>query len=314
MKKISILTITIITILSFMLISGAAVTQEEIKIDKKIKDKPYTLKKDKFFNETQLIMTKDEVEIYKHLADNAARESFIEDFWEKRDPTPGTEANENRIEYEHRVEYVERFFKEKIGSGHGWDSDRGKVYLLLGEPDERSTQQGTIMDRFGHAKRVLKEIWIYNYHRLYLEFSDADGFGIYRLDNWSPSLLSAFERAKFTINPTKETEQSFKFKSSVEDNKVNITIPIKAVSFDEKENTMTARFKITIFIYHQYKKVKQMEETQEISGTKEELLNRENIRLTIPFTLTDKGKYLLDVIVEEVVTGAKYRTAIKVRL
>lgn len=314
MKKISILTITIITILSFMLISGAAVTQEEIKIDKKIKDKPYTLKKDKFFNETQLIMTKDEVEIYKHLADNAARESFIEDFWEKRDPTPGTEANENRIEYEHRVEYVERFFKEKIGSGHGWDSDRGKVYLLLGEPDERSTQQGTIMDRFGHAKRVLKEIWIYNYHRLYLEFSDADGFGIYRLDNWSPALLSAFERAKFTINPTKETEQSFKFKSSVEDNKVNITIPIKAVSFDEKENTMTARFKITIFIYHQYKKVKQMEETQEISGTKEELLNRENIRLTIPFTLTDKGKYLFDVIVEEVVTGAKYRNAIKVRL
>jgi GWxTD domain-containing protein len=314
MKKISILAITIITILTFGLIPGAAAAQEEIKIDKKIKDKPYTLKKDKFFNETQLIMTKDEVEIYKHLADNAARELFIEDFWEKRDPTPGTEANENRIEYEHRIEYVERFFKEKIGTGRGWDSDRGKVYLLLGEPDERSTQQGTIIDRFGHAKRVLKEIWIYNYHRLYLEFSDADGFGIYRLGNWSPSLLSAFERAKFIINPTKEKEQSFKFKSSVEDNIVNITIPIKAVSFDEKENTMNARLKITIFIYHQYKKVKQMEETQDISGTKEELLNRENIRLTIPFTLTDKGKYLFDVIVEEVGTGVKYRNTIKVKL
>lgn len=312
MKKISIYRITLITVLIFTLISGTAAGRK--KKDAKIKDKPYSLKKDKFFNETRLIMTKDEAEIYKHLADKEARESFIRDFWGKRDPTPGTEINENRMEYERRVEYVERFFKEKIGTGHGWDSDRGKVYLLLGEPDERSSQYGTIIDRFGQPKRVLKEIWIYNYHRLYLEFSDADGFGIYRLDNWSPSLLSAFERAKFIINPTKDTEQSFKFKSSVEDNKVNITIPIKAVSFDEKGNTMNARFKITLFIYYQYKKVKQMEETQDISGTKAELLNRENIRLTVPFTLTDKGKYLFDVIVEEVGPGTKYRTTIKYKL
>jgi len=312
MKKISIL--TIITVLTFTLIPSAAVSQEKIKIDKKIKDEPYTYKKDKFFNETRLIMSKDEVEIYKHLADKEARESFVEDFWEKRDPTPGTEANESRMEYERRVEYVERFFKEKIGTGRGWDSDRGKVYLLLGEPDERSTQPGTIIDRFGLAKQVLRETWIYNYHRLYLEFSDADGFGIYRLNNWSPSLLSAFERAKFAINPIEKAGHTFKFKSSIEDNQVKINIPIKVVSFDEKENTMNARFKITIFVYHQYKKVKQMEETQDISGTKEELLKRENIQLIIPLTLTSKGKYLFDVIVEEVGPGAKYRNTIKYKL
>lgn len=312
MKKISIF--TIITVLTFALISGAAASQEKIKIDKKIKDKPYTYKKDKFFNETRLIMSKDEVEIYKHLPDKIARESFVEDFWEKRDPTPGTEENENRMEYERRVEYVERFFKEKIGKGRGWDSDRGKVYILLGEPGEKSTQHGTIIDRFGYAKRVLQEIWIYNYHRLRLEFSDANGFGIYRLHNWSPSLLSAFERAKFVINPTEKVEQTFKFKSTVENNEVNIRIPITAVSFDEKENTMNARFKITIFIYHQYKKVKQMEETRGFDGTKEELLNRENIELAIPITLSSRGKYLFDVIVEEVGSGAKYRDTIKYKL
>lgn len=312
MKKISIL--TIITVLTFALISGTAASAEKIKTGKKIKDKPYSYKKDKFFNETRLIMSKDEVEIYKHLADKIARESFVEDFWEIRDPTPGTEANENRMEYERRVEYVERFFKEKIGKGRGWDSDRGKVYLLLGEPDERNTQHGTIIDRFGQAKRVLQEIWIYNHHRLRLEFSDANGFGIYRLHNWTPSLLSAFERAKFIINPTEKVEQTFKFKSTVENNEVNIRIPITAVSFDEKENTMNARFKITIFIYHQYKKVKQMEETRDFDGTKEELLNRENIELAIPIKLTDKGKYLFDVIVEEVGSGAKYRDTIKYKL
>jgi GWxTD domain-containing protein len=312
MKKMSIL--TIITVLTLALISGAAAGQEKIKIDKKIKDNPYNYKKDKFFNETQLIMSKEEVQIYKHLPDKAARESFVEDFWEKRDPTPGTEVNENRIEYERRIEYVERFFREKIGSGHGWESDRGKVYLLLGEPDERSTQYGTIIDRFGHAKRVLNEIWIYNYYRLYLDFADADGFGVYRLRNWSPSLLSAFDRAKFTINPTEKTEQIFKFKSTVEKNEVKVRIPIKTVSFDEKENTMNARFKITLFIYKKYKKIDQVEKTQDIHATKEELLNRENIELTIPITLTSKGKYLFDVIVEEVSTGAKYRDTIKARL
>lgn len=312
MKKISIL--TIITVLTFGLISGAAAGAEKIKTDKKIKDKPYSYKKDKFFIETRLIMTKAEVEIFKHLPDKAARELFIEDFWKKRDPSPGTEENENRREYERRLEYAERFFKEKIGTGRGWESDRGKVYLLLGEPDERSTQQGTIIDRFGQPKRVLMEIWVYTYHRLYLRFVDAEGLGRYQLRNWSASLLSAFERAKFVINPTEKADQTFKFKSTVENNKVNIHIPIKTISFDEKGNTMNARFKITMFIYHKYKKVNQVEETRDFAETKEELLKRENIKLTIPITLTDKGKYLLDVMVEELGSGSKYRDTIKVRL
>ena len=312
MKKISML--TTITVLTLVLISGTAAGQEKIKIDKNIKNKPYSYKKDSFFNETRLIMTKDEVEIYKHLADKAAREDFIEDFWKKRDPTPGTEANENRMEYARRIEYVERFFKERIGKGRGWDSDRGKVYLMLGEPDERNTQQGTIIDRFGQPKRVLKEIWIYNHHRLRLEFSDANGFGVYRLRNWSPALLSAFERAKFTINPSDEVAQTFKFKSTVEKNEVKVRIPITTVSFKEKDNIVQARFKITLFIYHQYKKVNQVEKTEDIGGTKEEFLNRQDIELTIPITLSGKGKYLVDVIVEEVGSGAKYRDTIKVKL
>ena len=310
MKKISIL--AIIMVFTISLIPGPAVGQE--KIDKKNKDESYTYKKDKFYNETRFIMSKDEAEIYKHLADNEARESFMEDFWEKRDPTPGTEENENRIEYERRLKYVERFFKEKIGTGRGWESDRGKVYLLLGEPDQKSTRYGKIFDRFGLVKEVLMETWVYNYHSLYLQFADADGFGRYRLDNWSPSLLSAFERAKFAIIPTGKAAQTFKFKSSVENNEVKVLIPIKTVSFAEKENTMKARFKITLFIYHRYKKVNHREEIQDFSGSKEELLNRENIQLTIPFTLTSKGKHLLDVIVEEVGSGAKYRETIKVKL
>jgi len=62
---------------------------------------------------------------------------------------PETEENEVQLEYEARLEFVERWFREKVGSGRGWESDRGKIYLMLGAPDERSTRQESIIDRFG---------------------------------------------------------------------------------------------------------------------------------------------------------------------
>lgn len=309
MKKISILMLTIA--LALPLAFNTEMYAGKNKPDKSLKDKPYNYKNDEFFNKTQPIMLKNEVQIYKHLPDEVSRQAFAEDFWKKRDPSPGTEENENRMEYERRIEYVNRFFRERVGTGRGWESDRGKVYVLLGEPDERSTQLGYIIDRFGHQKRVLKEIWVYNYHRLYLEFVDRDELGRYRLRNWSASLLSAFDRAKFQVIPIEKADQAFKFKADVDKNEVNIHIPINTVTFDESENIMNARFKITLFIYHKYKKVNQNEETRDFRGTKEELLNRKNIELTIPITVSLKGKYLFDVIVEEVSSGAKYRDMIK---
>ena len=41
----------------------------------------------------QLIMTKEEKDIFTHLPDKASREEFIADFWAKRDPDPETETN-----------------------------------------------------------------------------------------------------------------------------------------------------------------------------------------------------------------------------
>jgi hypothetical protein len=47
---------------------------------------------DDFFDKASLIMTKVEIEIYKHLADDRARDEFIADFWKKRDPTPSNRS------------------------------------------------------------------------------------------------------------------------------------------------------------------------------------------------------------------------------
>jgi GWxTD domain-containing protein len=274
---------------------------------KKIESEPYN---DDFYEKTRLIMLKSEVRLYKHLPDQAAREDFIEEFWKKRDPTPTTEANENRMEFERRIEFVEQFFKEKVGSGRGWETDRGKIYVLLGAPDERTTGQGNTVDRFGQLKRVLKEIWVYNNYRLILVFIDRDELGVYRLRNWNMDLLRAIEQAKFKIYQEKDKEEKqewLKFKPSFKNNELIILIPNKQITFDEKENRMSARFKITLYIYHNYKKVDEMEVTRDVSDSKEAFLNKKNIQLTIPYTLSTRGRYLFDIIVKDMISGSSSR-------
>ena len=65
---------------------------------------PLNIEKDpfyeSFFGKTSLIMTKEEIEIYKHIPDKESKEEFIREFWQIRDPDPGTEENENKIEFE----------------------------------------------------------------------------------------------------------------------------------------------------------------------------------------------------------------------
>ena len=48
------------------------------------------------------------------------------------DPTPKTEQNEVMEEFFDRVEYTSSNFPEL---GPGWQSDRGRVYILYGPPE-----------------------------------------------------------------------------------------------------------------------------------------------------------------------------------
>jgi len=274
---------------------------------------------DEFYETTRLIMLKKEVQIYKHLPDQASRKTFIKDFWKKRDPTPDSEENENKTVFYQRLAYVDKWFKEKTGKGRGWDSDRGKVFLLLGGPDERSTRQGTIIGNTGSPITVTAEIWFYDYYRVYLEFVDEDGFGRYRLRHWPIQLLSAFDRAKFTIHQDKnQTGTPFKFKAKFKNNEIKIKIPTKAINFDfdKDEDKMNARFKVTAYIYQDYKRIDKIETTRVISKSKDAFSKLKNIVLAIPYTPSAKGKYVFDIIVEDEITPSrsKYRDMISYKL
>src|SRR5204862_970175 len=68
------------------------------------------------------------------LSTDAERERFIEQFWLRRDPTPGTAQNEFKEEYYRRIAYT----NERYGTADapGWRSDRGRTYMIWGPPDE----------------------------------------------------------------------------------------------------------------------------------------------------------------------------------
>ena len=277
-------------------------------VKKEVDLEPY---EDEFFEETRLIMLKKEIKIYKHLPDKDAREAFIKEFWEKRDPNPETLENEAKIEFDRRIEYINRWFSEKTGKGRGWESDRGRVYLLLGEPDERSTGERTIVDRLWGRMRVQAEFWVYNRHRLYLEFRDIKSFGEFRLRSWSPALLEAIKSEKFAIFNKEKVTQRFKFKAKYDTGEIRIQIPAEYVSFEEKEGKMSAEFKIAVQIYSNSKKIDDIEETRTLAANKDKILKKKHIGLTIPYTLPSKGKYSFDIIVTDVISGSSYRNLIQ---
>lgn len=272
---------------------------------------PVAAGEDKFFETTRFIMLKDEIKIYKHLPDQEARDAFIKEFWRKRDPNPETLENEARTEFYQRVAFVNRWFSEKTGKNRGLDSDRGKVYLYLGPPDERTTQQRTVYNSMGTRVRILTEHWLYQRHLLFLEFRDVNGFGVYQLARWTPELLTAIDREKFTIFENKKVGQKLKFKAAYKDGEIQIRIPIKGIVFDEEDGKMKASFKVVVYVYHEYKKVDELEKTWNLAEGKDIILKQDNIAFTIPYTASSKGKYYFDIIVKDLTSTSTYRNMIR---
>lgn len=98
---------------------------------------------------------------------------LFREFWDKRDPTPGTQRNERMEEYYYRVAYANRNYG-RLGAESGWNTDRGEVYIRFGEPDfvERHS--------FDYGSKPY-QVWYYNRLGRRFIFVDKTGFGDYRL-------------------------------------------------------------------------------------------------------------------------------------
>ena len=103
--------------------------------------------------EVVYIMSPIEKEVFLKLKTDRERDLFIEAFWKHRDPTPGTPENEFKKEHYSRIRYVNHFFGRQAPRP-GWRTDRGRMYIILGEPND--------IQRFeGKTQVYPTEIWFY---------------------------------------------------------------------------------------------------------------------------------------------------------
>ena len=99
------------------------------------------------------IITRWEDEEYKSLRSEEDRVRFIENFWRRRDATPETPGNEFRADFWKRVRNANNLYAAEA-SRDGWRTDRGKIYVLRGPPDD------VIRDPMSEGRRGT-EIWTY---------------------------------------------------------------------------------------------------------------------------------------------------------
>ena len=139
--------------------------------------------------EVPYIITSEERASFKKLSTDDEREQFIENFWERRNPNPGSLENEFKEEYYRRIAYANEHYASGIP---GWRTDRGRIYIMYGPPDEndshpsggsylRSPEEGG-----GETATFPFEQWRYRYidgigTNIILEFVDPTMSGEYHL-------------------------------------------------------------------------------------------------------------------------------------
>jgi GWxTD domain-containing protein len=124
------------------------------------------------------IINKDERDEFLRLTTNEARDKFIEQFWEVRNPEPGSPTNSYKDEIYHRIAFANARFGAGSGA-EGWRSDRGRTYITLGEP-----QQKQVLPNSANLYPI--QIWFYANPNpslptaFYVMFYQRDGGGDYR--------------------------------------------------------------------------------------------------------------------------------------
>ncbi|MBW3660981.1 MAG: GWxTD domain-containing protein [Gemmatimonadetes bacterium] len=112
-------------------------------------------------------------------------------FWAIRDPAPSTTGNEAMQDYFRRLQIAERTWTSALRKGYL--SDRGRVFITLGPPDDIQERP---MPREGRPF----EVWTYYRNNFQIVFVDRIGFNNYQL--WDQSVpvyqheLSVIERRK----------------------------------------------------------------------------------------------------------------------
>jgi GWxTD domain-containing protein len=144
----------------------------------KVVDDSPTIRYTKWLNEDVVyIIDAPERAAFLKLGTDEERDHFVEQFWARRDPTPGTAQNEFKVEHYRRIAYANQHFASGVA---GWRTDRGHMYILWGPPDEIESHPASADTQYGN------EVWMYRHLSgvgdfTYFTFIDKSGHGDYRL-------------------------------------------------------------------------------------------------------------------------------------
>jgi GWxTD domain-containing protein len=144
--------------------------------ERSIKNAPTLLTKsfediDKAIYQLRYVASSGEIEKIESSRNEKEKQKRFFDFWEELDPTPRTKKNEAMEQYFARVEYADKKFKS---SSNGWNTDRGRIFIILGPAENVSRS-------YMNSSPGEYEVWIYPDNRRFV-FFDRNGFGDFRLE------------------------------------------------------------------------------------------------------------------------------------
>jgi GWxTD domain-containing protein len=148
---------------------------------------------DDFFAKSRYIATVPEIEKYEKLKTESAKREYLTNFWNARDEDPSDDTNYNLKDYIRKIKECNIIYKAL--SKEGWKTDRGRVYLIYGQPSE--------IDSYPNQTDTRPyEIWYYNDIEggVQFVFGDVSGFSEYMLlhstkrgelrdDNWQRRIV-----------------------------------------------------------------------------------------------------------------------------
>jgi GWxTD domain-containing protein len=129
---------------------------------------------EKEFQTAQYIASPEDVDAFAKLTTADARREFLAKFWTRIENSETVRTGMTRMIYLQRVQTANQRYR--AFGREGWRTDRGRVYIMYGEPDE--------VQRFPNSQDS-KPYEIWNYHQIEggveFVFIDRTGFNEYTL-------------------------------------------------------------------------------------------------------------------------------------
>ncbi len=263
-----------------------------------------------FYETARLVMTAEEDDIFLRLPDAESRAEFITDFWAKRDPDPETETNEFKVEFENRIDYADKHFRE---GRRGMNTDRGRVYIYLGPP-EFTDYYPAYRDEAGMGPILL---WVYYSHDLAIQFNDPKGMNAFTMTETQGNLMQAIQEAKLGSLAQSAGSLgrvlSFELDYDKAGKALSVRLPLKRINFKEEAGILKAGFEFSFYVYSPgAASKKRFVETRSIEGRPEEFERSKEVTLNFPVDLPP-GKVYVDAVVIDKGGPGKARRIFTVR-